>query len=36
MELTGPSNFIHISLTLQTTTENLLSRAGFELASSGF
>ena len=29
-------NYIHINLTLQRTTKNSLSRAGFELASSGF
>ena len=28
--------YMHINLTLQRTTENSLSRAGFELASSGF
>ena len=29
-------NLVHINLTLQTTTKNSLSRAGFELAPSGF
>ena len=29
-------NWIHINLTLQRTTKNSLSRAGFELASSSF
>ena len=29
-------NYIHINLTLQITTKNSLSRAGFELTSSGF
>ena len=29
-------NYIHINLTLQRTTKNSLSRAEFELASSGF
>ena len=29
-------NWIHIKLTLQRTTENSLSRAKFELSSSGF
>ena len=29
-------NYVHINLTLQRTTKNSLSRAGLELASSGF
>ena len=36
VRLPDKSRYIHINLTLQRTTKNSLSRAAFELASSGF